>query len=146
MTPLTRRKAVLALTALGSLLVTPKARAAPSPGFKRVDLEVPGALPDARRAALVIPDRLTEEPELGAVVLLHGFKSADNERRAVAVWRKEFGVDRAHERLSQLPFEAERNTDTTNELRAREIGRELEVRPFGGLVMICPRARAISTS
>ena len=102
------------------------------------DLRVEGGL--SRRFTLCIPKHLAKHERVPLLVLLHGLGETSDERLGAFAWIERYGLCTTYDRLRRAPL-ARSSTGARADLtdaRIAELGAELALRPFRGLVVACP--------
>jgi enterochelin esterase-like enzyme len=91
-----------------------------------------------RRFVVVTPKYLDAGRKLPVVVLLHGLGETTNERLGAYAWVEKYGLGSAWQRLKRAPIERTSARGEWTDARLAEVNAELAVRPFRGMIMVCP--------
>ncbi|PIE05953.1 MAG: hypothetical protein CSA75_02095 [Sorangium cellulosum] len=103
-----------------------------------IDLHVPGSRLLGRRATVLTPTSCRANP-LPVVVLLHGLGETGNERDGAYAWVERYGLATSYDRLLHPPVQRGiRRMRYLRTARAEQINRELKLRPFLGMILVCP--------
>lgn len=135
-----RRTMLAALTGTVAAISLPGTSAAGLrlPEHDLIDLRLPGSARLARRTTIFIPKRCRANP-LPVLILLHGLGETGNERDGVYAWAERYGLTSSYERLLHPPVERGlKRTVFLRPERAAEINQELQLRPFRGMILVCP--------
>ena len=103
------------------------------------ELHLPNPGKFARKCLLLRPARVPETEALPLLVLFHGLGETTSEALGIRAWYDRYGLPQAYARLSEPPVQRTlpRERYLTDE-RLLELNRELVVRPFADLALVCP--------
>ncbi len=133
------RRALLA--GLGGAVALPPGRATaadPWPDHDLMDLRLPGSRRLGRRTTVWIPKACRGAP-LPVLILLHGLGETSHERAGAYAWAERYGMASSYQRLLRPPVE--RGLSRLRYLRASRaeaINRQLTLKPFRGMILVCP--------
>ncbi|HYQ41897.1 MAG TPA: alpha/beta hydrolase-fold protein [Polyangiaceae bacterium] len=126
------------LASLASLFAT-NARAADSTPLivRELSLAKPGRF--GQKCVLLRPVRVPETEALPLLVLFHGLGETGSEALGIRAWYDRYGLPQAYARLCAPPIQRTlpRERYLTDE-RLLELNRQLSVRPFPDVAMVCP--------
>jgi iron(III)-salmochelin esterase len=142
--PALDRRSILA-TLLGSAaglaglpLATDAQAAERWPEHELMDLRVSGSPQLGRRATVWVP-KVSRGAPLPVLVLLHGLGETGNERDGAYAWAERYGLTSSYQRLLHPPVErGVRRMRYLLAPRAEAVNRELALRPFRGMILVCP--------
>jgi enterochelin esterase-like enzyme len=120
-----------------SLAPTPSATPAPSDrgGVRTLTWE----LPERQRAVVLVPAWGGDGARFPVLVALHGRGEAvKGPERGAWGWARDYSLVRAIERVCAPPLTQDDLQGFADPERLERLNRELEARPFGGLVVVCP--------
>lgn len=141
MTTLSRRSVLAIAAALGA--PSWASRALAESDWQRHELRAAAGSRFSGRAVAFVPKGLQSDAPPRAVVLLHGYAPGASDAQRLEAWQREYGVDRAHQRLREPPIM--RLYETVRYLsdrRLRELNQALAAQPYRGMVLVCPEAPA----
>lgn len=94
---------------------------------------------DDARAVVVVPSWTKPEEKLPVLVALHGRgEAAKGPEGGSLGWVRDYALLRAIERLCRPPLTSLDYETFVEGKRLAEVNKDLEQRPFGGLVIVCP--------
>jgi len=106
-------------------------------GWRRVRISASTGSSFSGDALALIPPGFQEEKTNRLVVLLHGYGKTGEP--ALELWRKEYGVELAHERLTNPPIERLYSTVRyLSDRRIHELDETLAAQTYRGMVLLCP--------
>lgn len=108
------------------------------PDHDMMDLRLPGSRRLGRRATVWIP-KICRGAPMPVLVLLHGLGETGNERDGAYAWVERYGLASSYGRLLRPPVEEGiRRLRYLRADRAAAVNRELLLRPFRGMILVCP--------
>lgn len=135
------RRELLKWTGAVATLAALPARAATPASAELVqhDLVLEGDKKLARRALVLAPAHVPAGTQLPVLVLLHGLGETGNELAGIHAWGDRYGAVRAYERLRKPPIQKlHPKYPWLSDEVLEKLNADLEKRPFGGLVLVCP--------
>lgn len=107
-------------------------------GFRELVLSIPDRRGVDRKSTVYVPEHLDPTQTHPALILLHGYGQARDEKRALQAWKKEYGLLDAYSTLRNVDFAAGPGKHYLTESRSAEIHRSIAEQPFAGSILICP--------
>jgi enterochelin esterase-like enzyme len=127
-----------------SLLAAPaalagKAERVPPDDLRLFDWTFEKRHPFVRRAVVLAPTHLAAGEKAPCLVLFHGFGEAKAGHEVGSyAWLERYGLGSSYRRLRHPPVASVSRQKYLSEARAAQLNAELEKRPFGGMVLVCP--------
>ncbi|MCS6901360.1 MAG: alpha/beta hydrolase [Myxococcales bacterium] len=131
-------------TLLAAPLLPRRASAAPKHLVPPSDLRLmdwifPGEKPFVKRATILVPTHLLEGQKVPCVILFHGLGEAKEGHESGAyAWLDRYGLGSCYARLRRPPVSSILRRKDLTDARAVELSEELQQKPLGGLVLLCP--------
>ncbi len=133
-----KRRAALGLP-LALLALPARASRTPPKDLRLVDWTFDERRPFVHRALVLTPTHLPEGERAPVLVLLHGLGEAkEGPESGVFAWLDRYGLGGAYTRLRSPPVASISKRKDLTDARAKELNAELDARPFGGMVVVCP--------
>ncbi len=125
--------------ASGLSLLARSARAGEVAPLTMSELALPNAGKFGRKCLLLRPARVPESEALPLLVLFHGLGETSSEALGIRAWYDRYGLPQAYARLSSPPVERTLPRERyLTDARLLELNRELLVRPFPDVALVCP--------